>query len=326
MIITRAPFRISFFGGGTDAAWFYQENGGMVISATINKHVYVSCHPMFHSEEVLLKYSEVERVSKVSEIKHRIFRETLTLHGISGVDIGVSSDVPAGTGLGSSSSFTVALLQCLRRHKGLYSTAEILAREASEIEIVKLGQIIGKQDQYAAAYGGLNRITFSQDDQVKVEPIKLSNGALEILSKSFVCIKVGGTREASSVLNMQRQDYENKESSKLAHQELLALTKSIPDNIFEQLPEFGRLLNESWNIKKQTSLDISNTEIDDLIMKGLKNGALGAKLLGAGQAGFVLFLVEPESKEFFINAFQNRKIMTVQLDFEGSKIVYDNKE
>jgi len=325
LIISKAPLRVSFFGGGTDLEWFYRENSGMVVSTSINKHVYISCHPMFDSQDILLKYSEMERVTHNSEIKHRIFRKALQMYDINGVDIGVSSDVPAGTGLGSSSSFTVALLQTLRQYKSIDSTAEVLAKQAVDIEINLLQQTMGKQDQYAAAFGGLNRIFFQQDNQVIVEPINISKSALERLNQGLICVRVGGVRVAAQVLEVQYKEFQEQKRLKSTLQELLEFTRNIPNSVFEDLNKLGLALNEAWRLKKSSSTNMSNSDIDELISYGLKKGAAGAKLLGAGQGGFVLFVVEPEAKSYFLKSFQTYPKMQVTLETQGVQTIYNNQ-
>jgi D-glycero-alpha-D-manno-heptose-7-phosphate kinase len=327
MIIVRTPLRVSLFGGGTDVPSYYakKEGGGMVISMAIDKHIYLTAHPMFESSEILLKYSTVERVSKPSDIKHNIFRKMLEKHEISGVDIGVSSDIPSGTGLGSSSAFTVGLVKLLNEYKGYKTTKEQLAAEACDIEINSLGQLIGKQDQYASAFGGLNRIEFLRNDSVIVSSLTISEETSTYMSESLILVKIGQSRSAGEILEKQANAKENYHNTEKALDELYDLTKSIEPSVFANLKELGKLLSQSWELKKRSNPFATSPEIDDLICFGLSHGALGAKLLGAGGAGFVLFLVPYESSEKFKQAIKNRRILNIRVDFEGSMLIYDNR-
>jgi D-glycero-alpha-D-manno-heptose-7-phosphate kinase len=327
MIIVRTPLRVSLFGGGTDVPSYYtkKEAGGMVISMAIDKHIYLTAHPMFESSEILLKYSTVERVSKPSDIKHNIFRKMLEKYKIYGVDIGVSSDIPSGTGLGSSSAFTVGLVKLLNEYQGCKITKEQLAAEACEIEINWLGQLIGKQDQYASAFGGLNRIEFLPDDSVIVKSLAIDDATFTNMNKSLLLVKIGQSRSAGEILEKQAHAKKNNYNTEKALDELYDLTKSIKPCVFDNLKELGKLLSQSWELKKRSNPFATSPEIDDLICFGLSNGALGAKLLGAGGAGFVLFLVRHESSEKFKQVIKNRRVMNIGVDFEGSMLIYDNR-
>ncbi len=326
MIIVRTPLRVSFFGGGTDVPSYYSKGGGMVISMAINKHIYLTAHPMFDSNEILLKYSAIERVSKPSDIQHNIFRKMLEKHEVSGVDIGVSSDIPSGTGLGSSSAFTVGLANLLNEYKGNRLTKEQLADEACDIEINSLNQLIGKQDQYASAFGGFNRIEFFPDESVNVLPLPIKQETLVNLNECLILVRVGRNRSAGDLLEKQAHEREKSPKSETALDELYALTESIEPSVFSDLKELGKLLSQSWELKKASNPFATTQEIDDLIRVGLSNGALGAKLLGAGGAGFALFLVPLESKDRFKQALKKRKIVEVGVDFEGSMLIYDNRQ
>lgn len=323
MIIVRTPLRVSFFGGGTDIPSFYLQNDGMVISAAINRYIYLSAHPMFESDEILLKYSTVEKVKNVQDIKHNIFRELLIKHQITGVDIGVSSDIPSGTGLGSSSSFTVGLSKLISIYSGRNLSKAEIATEACEIEIESLKQLIGKQDQYAAAYGGLNRIHFLRDESVTVNPLNLDVQTVQVLNESMYLVRIGKTRSAGEMLNKQASVNNQNGKSDKALGKLLELAREIDDSVFKDLGILGDRLNESWRLKKESNTFASSQDIDELIGLGLSNGALGAKLLGAGGAGFILFIVPIESREKFLSSLTTRKLLNVHIDFEGSKLIYD---
>lgn len=323
MIIVRTPLRISFFGGGTDIPSFYSKKDGMVISAAINKHIYLSAHPMFESDEILLKYSSIEKVKNVEDIRHNIFRELLKKHKITGVDIGVSSDIPSGTGLGSSSSFTVGLSKLINIYSGRDLEKAQIAKEACEIEIDSLKQLIGKQDQYAAAYGGLNRIEFLRDESVNVKPLELGVPAIKVLNDSLYLVRIGKTRSAGEMLNKQASVNNRNGKSDKALGKLLELTREVNDSDFKDIEVLGDRLNQSWRLKKESNPFASSSDIDELIDLGLSNGAVGAKLLGAGGAGFVLFVVASDSREKFLARLTSRKVLNIHIDFEGSKLIYD---
>lgn len=322
MIICRAPFRLSFFGGGTDVPWFYRQGSGLVYSTTIKKYVLVSVHKMFDSSDILLKYSEVERVSKVEQIKHFILREALSRYVSDGIEVSVSAEIPSGTGLGSSSSFTVCLLQALRLYNHLPAERELIAEEACYLEINQMSQAIGKQDQYAAAYGGLNRFEFRSDESVEVTRIELSEEARKTLDDSLFLVRVGQTRSAESILLAQHEAFSKSTQVRLAYDKMLAFTSGISSDVFEDLPVLGLKLQEVWELKKELHPDGTNSEIDSVIKRGINSGSLGAKLLGAGQGGFVFFLVPKERQEKFIRGMKGCNIMKVNLDFDGCIPIY----
>ena len=326
MIIVRTPFRVSLFGGGTDLPSYYSNVGGMVISMAIDKHIYLTAHPMFESNEILLKYSAIERVSTPSSIQHNIFRKMLEKHQVSGVDISVSSDIPSGTGLGSSSAFTVGLANLLNEYKGLKLSKEQLAAEACEIEINSLNQLIGKQDHYASTFGGFNRIEFLPDESVNVHPITINQEVLTNLNESLILVRVGRTRSAGDLLKKQALARASSRNTEKALDEIYELTKSIENSVFSNLKDLGELLSLSWKLKKESNPSATTQEIDELIGFGISNGALGAKLLGAGGAGFVLFLLPRESVDNFKQVIKHRKILNVGIDFKGSTLVYDNRQ
>ena len=211
MIITRTPFRISFAGGGSDLPAFYRREQGAVLSTSIDKYMYIVIHPLFNGNNVLLKYSQTEMVNQLSDIAHPIFREALSMYNLTGVDINSIADIPAGTGMGSSSSFTVGLLNAIRAYLGKYTSAEKLASLACHIELERVGSPIGKQDQYAAAYGGLNFITFNQDESVKVEKVIMSPQIRSQLDENLILIYIGGKHTANDILKSQSSAISNEE-------------------------------------------------------------------------------------------------------------------
>jgi D-glycero-alpha-D-manno-heptose-7-phosphate kinase len=324
MLVVRAPFRASLLGGGTDIPWFFEANGGgAVISGAINKYIYLSIHPLFDSSDILLKYSRIERVAQARSLEHPIARAVLSEMGISGLDISVSADVPAGTGLGSSSAFTVGLIHLLNAYSNQEISKKDLASEACRIEIEVLREPIGKQDQFASAYGGLNLITFGQDGGVRVAPINVDAQSLEWLSSSLLLVRVGAeSRSASEVLSYQRKYSFDSESAILGLNELRDLTLESVSEIERDIRFLGRGLQLGWELKKKSHPHANMSEVDTLIEDGIRQGALGAKLLGAGGGGFVLFLVEKEIIPKLIEKFKPLATMVVGLDSSGSKLVY----
>jgi len=322
MIICRAPFRLSFFGGGTDLPWFYRQESGLVFSTTIRKYVLVSVHKMFDSSDILLKYSEVERVREVNQVKHLILREALKRYLNGGIEIGVSAEIPSGTGLGSSSAFTVCLLKALRIYNGLEAGRESVAEEACHLEINQMSQAIGKQDQYAAAYGGLNRFEFRSDESVQVAKIDLGDAARNTLDDSLFLVRVGQTRSAESILSAQHQAFVKSNQVRRAYDKMLSFTSQIQNNVFEDLPTLGLKLQEAWELKKELNQAVTNPNIDRIVDQGIRSGSLGAKLLGAGQGGFVFFLVPKERQEEFLRGMRNYNKIKVNLDLDGCIPVY----
>lgn len=299
MIISRAPLRISFAGGGSDLPSYYRQEGGAVLSTAIDKYIYIAVHRYFYPGQTLLKYSRTELANSVAEIQHPIFRECLKMLNLHGLDISSMADVPAGTGMGSSSSFTVCLLNALHAYKHEAVGPEYLARTACEIEIERLGDPIGKQDQYAAAYGGMNFIRFNSDDSVVVEKVIMNPSAKAKLEENLILVYTGGTRSASALLSTQNKAMEDKSKRDiLGHmvtmaQELRAVLEK------GEIDDFGRILHEGWLLKQSLSGGISNATVSALYEKGLKAGALGGKLLGAGGSGFLLFYCPKDRQDAF---------------------------
>lgn len=322
MIISRTPLRISFAGGGSDLPSFYKYNQGAVLSTSIDKYVYLAVHEYFYKEQTLLKYSKTELVKTFEEIQHPIFRECLSMMNLSGLDISSMADVPAGTGLGSSSSFTVCLLNALHAYNRRYVSPEYLASTACDIEINRLGDPIGKQDQYAAAYGGLNFITFNKDESVSIEKIIMDPTAKQQLDDNLIMIYTGETRSASQILKNQSQEM-SKEDKRLVVKKMVDMAyelKSVLQN--NQIDDFGRILHEGWLLKQSISAGISNENISNLYNKGLEAGALGGKLLGAGGSGFILFYCPKEKQADFRSSMAQYKELPFKFDNTGSKIIY----
>ncbi|GHV18274.1 GHMP kinase [Clostridia bacterium] len=321
MIITKTPFRISFAGGGSDLPSFYEKHGGCVLSTSINKYMYLSVHPYFLEQKTVLKYSKTEIVDSIEQIEHRIFNCVLNELNVSGVEITSTADMPAGTGLGSSSSFTVGLLHTLYCYIGKYRSKDYIAEKACEIEIQKLGNPIGKQDQYAAALGGLNFIRFNPDGTVSHEPIVLTPKTSARLRDCLQLYHLDSTRSANDILSEQK----NNMSDDVKVNNLLQMCRLAEEMkealVNDDISTFGKFLRKGWELKQSLASGISNPQINALYERGLEAGASGGKLLGAGGGGFLLFYCEPEKQECLRLALGLRR---VGFDFErdGTNIVY----
>ena len=323
MIITRTPFRISFAGGGSDLPSFYTREPGCVISASINWHMYVSVHRFFDSQQYHLKYSQVELADCLEEVRHPIVREAARLAGVAGgIELTSTADVPAGTGLGSSSSFTVGVLHALYAFRGVFASKERLAREACVIEMDRLGEACGKQDQYAAAFGGLSFIRFQTDGQVAVEPIVLDRVALAHLEQNLMLFYVGGTRASGTILREQSRNMDEQARFDSVRQ-MTVLAEQLRALLWAgQCDEFGAILHRAWELKRAVASGISNERIDSLYSRGLKAGALGGKLLGAGGNGFLLFYCPLERQAAVRRELSELKPFPVRFDSGGSRIIY----
>lgn len=322
MIITRTPFRISFCGGGSDIPSFYENYGGCVLSTSINKYMYLSIHPYFYRNKTVLKYSKTEIVNNTDEIEHKIFRQVLSDFNLSGVEITSIADIPAGTGLGSSSAFTVGLLHSIYCYFGKYVSKERLAKEACDVEIVKLGEPIGKQDQYASSYGGLNFITFKENGEVFVEPIIMKAETYKMLEQNILMFYTGDVRSASEILREQSSNMQKTERYKNLIK-MTELTRELKKTLDKnEITPFGEILNESWNLKKTLASGITNNLINEYYEKALKNGATGGKLLGAGGGGFLLFYCERENQEKLRYALRDLRELEFKFDYEGTKVIY----
>lgn len=321
MIITRTPFRMSFAGGGSDIASFYEKHGGCVLSTTINKYMYISVHPSFELKETVLKYSQTEVVNDIDEIEHKYFKEVLNLLRISGVEISSTADVPAGTGLGSSSSFTVGLLHALYSYKGKFVSKEKLAAKACEIEIDRLKNPIGKQDQYAAAYGGLSFYQFNKDGSVFVEPVIMRSELYSQLERNLMMFYTGELHSASAILKEQSVNITSgdKEANQL---KMCDLARELREELqHNNIDAMGEILNEGWNLKRTLANGISNPEIDEYYEIAMKHGAIGGKLLGAGGGGFLLFYV-PENRQQEVRMAIGLQQMPFSFDYQGSAVIY----
>ncbi len=324
MIISRTPFRVSFVGGGTDLAEFYRKESGKVFSTTIDKYVYVAVKRQMDIVDFKyrISWSKIEFKNSIDEIEHPLVREALKLMEIDfPLEVTTFADVPANTGLGSSSTFMVGLLHALFALKGKMVTKHELARLAAYVEVDLLKRHMGKQDHYAAAYGNINVITFCPDESVNVDPVFYDPEIKTKLESRLMLFYTRLKRDASEVLKKQKQATSSKfESLK----QMKALVDPLVDIIShnKDLKEFGRILHQGWLLKKSLTDEISNEEIDQYYAKALAAGALGGKLLGAGSGGFLLFYVEPQNQAKVAQALQPLYQMKFKFEDDGTRVTY----
>ncbi len=324
MIITRTPLRVSFCGGGTDLPSYYRNSQGCVVSTSLNKYVYITVNRLteYFRQRILLKYSQTELVDSVEEIRHPIIREAMKITGVlERVEITSMADVPAGTGLGSSSTYAVGLLNALHTFKGEYVSAERLAREACEIEIQRLNDPIGKQDQYIAAYGGMCQIRFNQDETVFVDPVVCSRETKEALQENLLMFYTGMTRRAGDILEVQKATTGQKMDVLTAMRDLCEGALTILRE-GRSLSRFGELLHEGWLLKRSVVSTISNDSINEYYDRARKAGAIGGKLLGAGGGGFLLFYVEKQNHGRIRQAMNDLQELPFLFEPQGSKVIY----
>jgi D-glycero-alpha-D-manno-heptose-7-phosphate kinase len=291
MIITRTPLRISIGGGGTDLPSFYEREGGFVISAAISKYIYIGINPIFVADYVL-KYSELERVTSIDEIAHPLIREALRMHCIEpGVEIMSLADIPAGTGLGSSASFTVGLLRALYAYQREHVTQWTLAEQACRIEMDLLAEPVGKQDQYIASFGGVTCFEFAADGSVTVNPLRITSQTLHDLEENLLMFFTGYARSAGAVLEDQRTKSRAGDAAMLDNLRFIKNTGREIAKVLEagETEQFAGLMHDHWMRKRERSETMSNSTIDDWYDFAMRNGALGGKLVGAGNGGFLLF-------------------------------------
>ena len=324
MIIARSPLRLPLGGGGTDLPSYYREHGGFLIAAAIDKYVYITVHHNF-TRELIIKYSRLEHAESVDKIEHPIVREALKMVGVHEHSLEITSmaDIPAGTGLGSSGSFTTALLKALHADARHLVHPEELAAQACEIELDRLKEPIGKQDQYIAAYGGLTCFEFHQDGSVSAEPLKLSAETLHDLEDNLMIFFTGYSRSASAILKDQDEKSKKSDPAMIAN---LHYTKELgyrTRRAFESanLAEFAALMNEHWQYKRKRSAGMSNPQIDEWYDLALANGALGGKLIGAGGGGFLMFYTTETSRLRHALTRAGMREVRFRFDFEGTKVV-----
>jgi D-glycero-alpha-D-manno-heptose-7-phosphate kinase len=324
MIITRSPSRISLGGGGTDLPSYYRQHGGFVISAAIDKYVYITLHDTFF-EEAIIKYSQTERVMKTEEIRHPLIRESLLLAGVSaeGLEIASMSDIPAGTGLGSSGSFTTALLHALHTHRKTIVPKHELAEQACHIEIDLAHEPVGKQDQYIAAFGGITCFEFLPDDRVQVSALRMSGEALANLEDNLLLFFTGYTRSASQILADQDQRTRSMDQSMIDNlhfvKELGYQSRSALED--GNLRRFAEIMHLHWEHKKKRSGGMSNSSIDEHYELARANGALGGKLIGAGGGGFLMFYTEDKTRLRRAMLGAGLREVRFRFDFQGTTVV-----
>ena len=321
MIISQTPFRVSFAGGGTDLPAFYREEYGAVLSVTIQRHMYVTVHNRFEST-FRVAYSKIETAESVDDIQHGLVRESLRTAAVEQpLEVTTIADVPAGTGMSSSSALTVGLLNTFHAFEGRIASREQLAQEACRIEIGTLGHPIGKQDQYAAAYGGMNYIRFNPNESVQVEPVPMKSATRAELEKRVLLLYTNQTRDANQILRAQSSETKKKmdvltEMRDLANTMRYSLT-GTPD-----LNEFSRLLDHGWELKRSLGFRISNEKVDSWYELAKRAGAQGGKLLGAGGGGFLLLLAPSDSHERIRAALGHPEEVSFHIDPVGSRIIF----
>ena len=324
MIIARSPLRISLGGGGTDLPSYYREHGGFVIAAAIDRYVYITLHQTF-VPDLIVKYSRLERVASADELEHPIIREAMRLVGVDGSYLEMTSmaDIPAGTGLGSSGSFTTALLKALHAYRKNHVHPREIAEQACAIEIDRLKEPIGKQDQYIAAYGGITCFEFRTDDQVDARPLQCDKETLYNLEDNLLLFFTGYSRSASDILR-QQDDLSRKKDKDMV--ENLHLVKDMGYRSREALEQgdlrrFASIMNDHWTWKKKRSGAMSNGEIDGWYDLAMKSGALGGKLIGAGGGGFLLFYAEDKTRLRHAMANTALREVRFRFDFEGTRVL-----
>jgi D-glycero-alpha-D-manno-heptose-7-phosphate kinase len=322
MIITQTPLRVSFFGGGTDFAGFYRHEEGCVLSTAIDKYIFVVVKRRF-DQKIRLGYTRTELVDSVGQVQHELAREALHLTGVTRqIEVGTLGDIPsAGSGLGSSSTVTVGLLNALHAYRNENQTAETLARQACEIEIERLGKPVGKQDQYIVAYGGLRFIRFLADEQVVVEQIDLPEPVRTHLDRSLMLFFTNTTRRAETILTEQQQNIPARMDvlqglKAMAHTARGLLGRGDPD-------AFGRLLHEGWQLKKQMASGITNGSIDETYTAAIEAGAFGGKITGAGGGGFLLLYCPIDRQDAVRAALPGLRELPIHMEPDGSKVIFN---
>lgn len=324
MIISRTPLRMSFVGGGSDMPSYYEHFGGSVISCTINKYIYITVNKKF-DDAIRLSYSRTENVQYCNDVEHPLVRAALNVTGIKGgIEITSIADIPSsGSGLGSSSSFTVGLLHALYAYKGLYVDAANLASESCNIEIKICGSPIGKQDQYAAAYGGLNRFDFHRNSTVSISPIICAPEFLQKFQNNILLFYTGKTRSSNSILSSQSKKLESSVKTQNVMKCMVDLTTIFEKSLSQgDCDTAGEILHETWQLKRKLTSSISDAEIDSWYETGRKHGALGGKLLGAGAGGFLMFYAPQSLHDRIAHALPSLRHIPFAFEPEGSSIIF----
>lgn len=324
MIVSRTPLRISFVGGGSDLPSFYRHQPGAVVTTATDKYIYINVNKKF-DRKIRASYSITEIVDSVDELKNELIRESLKLVGPdAGIEVTSISDIPSeGSGLGSSSAYTVGLLNALHAYAGHHAGAERLAREACCIEIERCGKPIGKQDQYVAAYGGLQYIQFNPDETVFVDPIICSRETKRKLQEGLLMLYTGMTRSATGVLREQRANTENDPERRHSLEKMVHLARELREALCRNdADSFGEILHQGWMTKKTLAARISNNRIDEWYDRARCHGAMGGKILGAGGGGFLLLYAPPERHQEILAALPELRPVPVGFEPQGSKIIY----
>ncbi|MGA7713961.1 MAG: hypothetical protein WCA81_18860 [Rhizomicrobium sp.] len=324
MIISRTPLRMSFVGGGSDLPAFYRKFGGAVLSTAIDKYVYVNVNKKF-DDGVRVAYSKNEEVDSIDKIEHRLVRATLKDMGITGgVEIATIADVPShGTGLGSSSSFTVGLINALAAFRGEHVSSDVLGQKSCHMEIDLCGEPIGKQDQYAAAFGGLNLIEFRPDESVLVTPVIMTPEARELLFRRIIVFYTGIARSASGILKAQSAEVASDDAKQKSLQKMVALTHSLRDDLQHgQLDSFGEALHENWLLKKALTASVSSGTIDNWYEAARVSGAVGGKILGAGTGGFLMFYAPEHTHDAIARSLSALRRVIFGFEALGSRIIF----
>ena len=324
MIISKTPFRISFFGGGTDYPKWYHENGGSVLATTIDKYCYISCRhlPPFFEHKHRIVYSKIESVKTTEEIQHPVVRAVLSNLSITdGLEIHHDADLPARSGLGSSSSFTVGLINVLNALKGLQISKQDLAKQATYIEQEVLKETVGSQDQVLAAFGGFNRIDFHPDDSFNISPVIINKDLVEQLQSHMLLFFTGLSRFSSDIARDKVSNFTNRFQELTQIKEMVDEGMSILQSPSTPIMDLGKLMHESWKLKRSLSAKVSTPKIDEIYEAGIKAGATGGKILGAGGGGFILFFAEPKNHKKIIERLKSLVHVVFHFDDVGSKIV-----
>ena len=324
MIISKTPFRISFFGGGTDYPEWYHENGGSVLATTIDKYCYISCRhlPPFFEHKHRIVYSKIESVKSTEEIQHPVVRAVLSNLSITdGLEIHHDADLPARSGLGSSSSFTVGLINVLNALKGLQISKQDLAKQATYIEQEVLKETVGSQDQVLAAFGGFNRIDFRPDDSFNISPVIINKDLVEQLQSHMLLFFTGLSRFSSDIARDKVSNFTNRFQELTQIKEMVDEGMSILQSPSTPIMDLGKLMHESWKLKRSLSAKVSTPKIDEIYEAGIKAGATGGKILGAGGGGFILFFAEPKNHKKILERLKNLVHVAFHFDDVGSKIV-----
>ena len=324
MIVSCAPFRVSFAGGGSDIASFYRKQRGAVLSCAISKYSFVVVHPYFNASKYHLKYARTELVDRINDIEHPLLREALRMQKIEpGIEIASVADIPSGTGLGSSSSFSVALLNALYAHRRIFAPKETLASEACMLEIERLDEPIGKQDQYAAAYGGINFIEFEQHGGVTVQPLVLPTATVAELEGNLLLFFTGSQRDARAVLSGQVKAIEQDPRTVARIQQMVDLSYEMRDLLLAgDLDAFGQALHRGWEMKRGITSQISNSTIDELYARAREAGAIGGKLAGAGGGGFLLLYCPKSAQPRVREAMSALQNLEFRFDWGGARIAF----